>query len=79
MYQSLSIRVPWHDNGWSGKVCDNPHQNQACRVLKNIAKARADIKSSQCESSVGETILSKDTFVPPCLIESGQFMSDHEM
>ena len=79
MIQSLSVRVPWHDNGWSGKVCSNPKQNQACRVLKNIAKTRADNKSLQCESSAGATIHPKDTFIPPCLTESGQFMSDHEM
>ncbi len=26
----ISIRVPWHDNGWMGTVCDNPEQNGAC-------------------------------------------------
>jgi hypothetical protein len=80
MVQSLSIRVPWHDYGWTGCVCTSPDRNQACRVLKNIALKRADTKKSlQCEGYAGDPVISEDVFAPPCLTESGQFMSDHEM
>ena len=26
----LSIRVPWHDSGWDGRVCQNPTANTSC-------------------------------------------------
>ena len=32
----LSIRVPWHDAGWAGTVCNDPTANTACLVLKRI-------------------------------------------
>ena len=79
MIQSLSVRVPWHDNGWNGCVCKNPRQNQACRVLKNIATTRANANIQQCEDAVGSTVNPSNDFIPPCLLESGQFMAEHAM
>ncbi|MDR1769409.1 MAG: AAA family ATPase [Hungatella sp.] len=79
MAQHISIRIPWHDNGWKGCVCKNPERNQACRVLKNIALICADTNASQCASSAGEVVAPGKDFVPPCITESGQFMSNHEM
>ncbi len=79
MVQSISIRVPWHDNGWKGHVCNNPNQNQACRVLKNIALARANVDIPQCADCAGSLVNCENDFLPPCITESGQFMSDHEM
>ena len=38
MAQHISIRVPWHDNGWNGTVCKFPGENNACLRLKNIRK-----------------------------------------
>jgi hypothetical protein len=38
----LSIRVPWHDSGWSGVVCETPHLNGACAKLKRIAGHKND-------------------------------------
>ena len=79
MVQHISVRIPWHDDGWKGCVCENPERNQACRVLKNIALKRADINESQCTSSAKATVAPDEDFVPPCITESGQFMSDHVM
>ena len=42
LLRHLSLRVPWHDKGWNGTVCDNPKANGACLVLKNCAKNRKD-------------------------------------
>jgi len=78
MAQHLSVRVPWHDNGWSGFVCNNPDFNRACRVLKNIALARSDLKQRQCEEFAMNEVSTASTFVPPCLTESGMFMSAHK-
>ena len=29
----LSIRVPWNDTGWEGRVCKKPGENIACLIL----------------------------------------------
>jgi hypothetical protein len=38
----LSIRVPWHDTGWTGKVCEAPDLNGACAKLKRISYSKSD-------------------------------------
>jgi len=38
----LSIRVPWHDNGWKGTICNNPLANTSCLVRDRIAERRND-------------------------------------
>ena len=40
----LSIRVPWHDAGWTGTVCQAPQLNGACAKLKAIANNKKDEK-----------------------------------
>ena len=42
MAQHISVRVPWHDNGWNGTVCQFPGENNACLRLKNIYENRND-------------------------------------
>ena len=73
MVQHLSVRIPWHDNGWKGTVCQQPDLNQACRVLKNIAESKNDNAEQIC---AGQTFSIKDDYIPPCLREGGTFMSD---
>lgn len=34
MIQNITIRVPWTDNGWCGKVCNHPCGNTDCLRLK---------------------------------------------
>jgi hypothetical protein len=41
-YQHLSIRVPWHDQAWTGTVCDDPLANGSCLRLGRISKQRND-------------------------------------
>ena len=38
----ISIRVPWHDTSWDGRVCGAPRLNGACLKLKRIAEDRDD-------------------------------------
>ncbi len=33
--QHLSVRIPWHDTGWTGTVCADPGANHACVMLGN--------------------------------------------
>jgi hypothetical protein len=76
MNQHLSVRVPWHDCGWEGTVCCNPEQNQACRILKNIAKNKNDgIEINMA----GKRVYEIDGYEIPCLSESGAFMSPKEV
>jgi hypothetical protein len=38
----LSVRVPCHDNGWNGTICERPIENADCLVLKNVHKNKDD-------------------------------------
>ena len=42
MAQHISIRVPWHDHGWDGTICQDPAGNNSCLRLKNIYENRDD-------------------------------------
>jgi hypothetical protein len=39
----VSIRVPWHDQGWNGSVCNQPRRNTACLKLVNIAESKVEV------------------------------------
>ncbi len=68
----ISIRVPWHDTGWDGRVCAAPQLNGACLKLKRIAKTRNDDAE---ESVAGKSI--KDlpqAKWPACVSERVGFM-----
>lgn len=67
----LSLRLPWHDRGWDGHVCDNPVANVYCSGEyglkahgireKKVDEQEDDIKCQPVES-IGE-----DNYRPPCL------------
>ncbi|QFG37299.1 ATP-dependent exoDNAse (exonuclease V) alpha subunit [Paracoccus pantotrophus] len=67
--QHLSVRLPWHDTGWTGAVCKAPSKNSWCMVLKRIREERQDAAeeamAGRTWSEVGETEL------PACLTERG--------
>ena len=72
----ISIRVPWHDTGWDGRVCAAPRLNGACLKLKQIAEKRDDDAE---EAVAGRSI--KDlpqTKWPPCIAERSSFMAPFE-
>jgi hypothetical protein len=71
----VSVRVPWHDRGWDGHVCDDPLANNACLALRLIGENRND----QIEPDIaGERFdgLSFDQ-VPPCIKASSAFLSSN--
>jgi hypothetical protein len=76
MNQHLSVRVLWHDHGWEGTVCCNPGQNQACRILKNIAEYKKDGIEKEI---AGNRVCKIGDYEIPCLSESGAFMSPQEV
>ncbi|PKN68518.1 MAG: RNA helicase [Deltaproteobacteria bacterium HGW-Deltaproteobacteria-12] len=69
----LSLRVPWHDNGWDGSICQNPKANGACLILKNCALHRNDGKEQELAGKLLKD-LSED-YYPICIGERGTFMS----
>ena len=46
----LSVRVPWHDTDWTGRVCAAPGANPSCTVLKNIKENKV---ADEEEENVG--------------------------
>jgi ATP-dependent exoDNAse (exonuclease V) alpha subunit len=69
----LSVRVPWHDNGWNGSICNNPKANGACLILKNCALNRND---EQEQALAGKLLsdLSEEQY-PVCMGERATFMA----
>ena len=75
MAQHISIRVPWHDNGWNGTVCQFPANNNSCLRLKNIYENRNDSDEmdvcGQCMEHLEERL--------PCIEEGAAFMSEKDL
>ena len=70
----ISIRVPWHDAGWNGLICQRPKQNTACCKLINIADVKNEAKEEQL---AGQSLRDLEQIdLPPCVKERGTFMSD---
>lgn len=65
------MRVPWHDSGWTGRVCNDVRANSACLALKRTAEGRDDAYETAC---AGEAFDELDR-LPPCLAERGAFLS----
>jgi len=69
----LSIRVPWHDAGWNGTVCNAPHLNGACAKLKRIA---ADKKDEAEQPFAGRSLEDLGLEQWPCCVdERAAFMA----
>lgn len=72
----LSIRVPWHDLGWDGRVCKHPCLNSSCLRLKRIGETRDDANEEKC---AGQSIVELDQKDwPACTAERGAFMAPFE-
>ena len=70
----ISVRVPWHDSGWVGSVCNSPSHNTACLKLINIANRKNDAHE---ELIAGETLKGMDqSQFPACVTERGTFMAN---
>ncbi|MFM2279216.1 MAG: hypothetical protein RLZZ444_1447 [Pseudomonadota bacterium] len=67
----VSVRVPWHDTGWNGRICADPVGNSACLAVRRTAQNRDD----DYEASCAGTSLDDLERMPPCLAERGTFLS----
>lgn len=70
----LSVRVPWHDTGWTGRVCDRPGENHFCAVLKNV-KEKKNSETEAADAGLSWVKLPRER-VPPCVFERGGFMRE---
>ncbi len=75
--QHISIRVPWHDSGWDGRVCQQPGANTACMVLVNIGEKRRDEHEGRCAGQRIDQLPEKDW--PPCVEERATFLAPFEL
>lgn len=67
----VSVRVPWHDTGWNGRICADPAGNSACLAVRRTARNRDD----EYETSCAGASLDDLERMPPCLAERGTFLS----
>jgi len=70
----VSIRVPWHDQGWNGTVCACPKYNSACLKLTNIADKKREDKEERVKGKSIRELQQED--FPACVTERGTFMAD---
>lgn len=73
----LSVRVPWHDSGWNGKVCCKPLDNGSCMFLPRVNQN----KNPDAEESIAEQWMHElsPEQLPPCVGEKVSFMSPHDI
>jgi len=71
--QHLTVRVPWHDSGWQGSICQQCRANTSCTVLPRIATGRDDdFETKNAGQSIEDFERSQH---PPCVDEHGTFMA----
>ena len=75
MAQHISIRVPWHDHGWDGTVCQDPMANNACLRLKNIYENRDD----KAEAAICGQCMAEHAEALSCISEGACFMAPDEI
>ena len=69
----VSVRVPWHDNGWDGSVCVAPQNNLACLKLRRIAEKKDETTEAEFAGRHFNDLRTED--LPPCVTERVSFMS----
>jgi hypothetical protein len=74
---NISIRVPWHDNGWNGTVCRHPSANTSCLVLSRIAGEKRD---GELDQNAGRALPDlPQAAYPPCVAENVSILSPAEI
>jgi hypothetical protein len=67
--QHLSVRLPWHDTGWTGTVCHAPSKNSWCMILKRIREERNDAAEDGVAGRAWSELSEEQ--LPACLNERG--------
>ncbi len=69
----ITIRVPWHDGGWTGAICARPLDNTSCLILPRIAEGRRDEVEARSAGKRFDAVAAGD--LPPCVTERVSFMA----
>ncbi|MYK81110.1 MAG: AAA family ATPase [Gammaproteobacteria bacterium] len=69
----ITIRVPWHDGGWTGHVCSRPLDNTSCLILPRIGNGRRDDVEARCAGERFDELDPEN--LPPCVGERVSFMA----
>ncbi|WP_146140912.1 hypothetical protein [Haliangium sp. UPWRP_2] len=74
----LTLRVPWHDDGWRGTVCKDPRGNTTCLIgMKRIAEEKDDDAEAVVAGRSLEVLKEKE--FPVCVAERGTFLAPFEI
>lgn len=73
----LSIRVPWHDTAWDGRVCAAPRLNGTCLRLKGIGQNRDD-DAEEAVAGMSLDVIPLDRW-PCCIGERMSFMAPFDV
>lgn len=71
----LSVRVPWNDTDWTGRVCVAPGANHACSVLPSIKENKNNFVEERLAGRRWQELEHNE--LPPCVTERGGFMRGH--
>ncbi len=74
--QHLSIRAPWHDTGWTGRLCAAPSENASCLALPRIHETRLDTLEDDHRGEDWKEV--PTAALPPCVRERVGFMRERE-
>lgn len=73
----ITIRVPWHDNSWTGSLCTRPQENTSCLILPRIGGGKRDDVEMRCAGQRLDELAACD--LPPCADERVSFMAPFEL
>lgn len=83
MATHLSLRLPWHDRGWDGHVCDNPTANVYCTgefgLLAHEIRQRKDPAEEEKIRGVPLRLIKEGTYTPPCVRTIQTFGGTHPL
>lgn len=69
----FSVRIPWHDTGWDGRVCKDPIANHSCLALKNVRDNRRDEEETKSGGARWDGL--PENQLPPCVLERGGWLA----
>lgn len=75
--KNITVRVPWHDNGWNGTVCKNPENNFSCKYLGNVAENKDSNFECPLASNKFTNLSEKEIAKIPCIKENAAFLSEN--
>ena len=73
----ITIRVPWHDSGWTGSVCKHPLDNTSCLILRRIGEGKRDEVEARCSGKRLDQLAPHEQ--PPCIGERVSFMAPFDL